>query len=217
MMGFQVDAKSFNIEKFLLLKKPDDVKAISTLCISNTINFSSEYLMFIDIEPTDILGVVNKTSYYIPFIRELSLLLIKKSTFLTVGSDEIINHAKIYTFLNIYNNKKLILDFLGIYNQYNKPNIFAHNGCNFDFIIIKGYIYRYLDKLYHSIVKEMIFVDTFIVALKEKLDKSITLSNSNLFRYYINSTDTLLQDTHTAEADVKMLCRWFKCINHCKI
>lgn len=216
-MGFQVNIKSFNIEKFLLTQKPDTLKNISTLNMSNFINFSSEYLMFIDIEPTDILGVVNGTSYYIPFIRELSLLLIKKSTFLTVNSDDILNHVKIYTFLNIPNNKKLILNFLEIYNQYNKPNIFAHNGCNFDFIIIRGYIHRYLDKVHYSIIKEMIFIDTFIAAVKEKLDKSICLSNSNLFIHYINSTDILLQDTHTAEADVKMLCRWFKCLNQCKI
>lgn len=213
MKGFTVNRKTFKVENPILPEKPPNFKKLQTLDMQNRVSFKSEYLMFIDIEPTDILGVVG-TAYYVPFIKELSILVIKTTVFQTIENSNLWSNVKIHTFMDIKNHKKLIYKFIELYKFYNKPTIFAHNGCNFDFIIIKGYINRYMDENEISLINEMYFVDTFINTLKLKLEGVVSLSNLNLFKYYINDTDDILKYIHTAEADVKILCRWFQVFCH---
>jgi len=211
-MGFIVDSKTLAIVNPLVLKRKNELKSIQKLKLhGNNYLYAKKYLMFLDIEPDDILGIINPNEYFIPHIRQLSLILLEYSEFKKSSQANILSTAKVYNFDCIKNHKKLIDSFIEIYQTYEAPLLVAHNGHNFDFIILESYIQRYASKE-HTTINFSKF-DTFIEIYKHKQRGNTipSMSNSDLFKFYINSTDPLLLDTHTAEADTKMLIRWYKC------
>ncbi|QLI62449.1 HgNV_068 [Dikerogammarus haemobaphes nudivirus] len=219
-MSFSINFKTYTIVKPIILDNLNNqlksIKLNFSKYIQNSLQIiaNSSNLMFLDIEPTSKLGILpgDNTTYYIPHIRELALVLISTTDFIESNQTNILEKIKIYTFLDIKNYNTLMNTFLEIYNQWNAPTLVAHNGNNFDFIILKAHCHRYLPTEKTKKLKFK-FIDTLIDCFKAKYSgilKIQTLTNSNLFKHYINSSDELLSKLHTAEADTLLLLKWYK-------
>uniref|UniRef100_A0AAU8GCF6 Uncharacterized protein n=1 Tax=Faxonius propinquus nudivirus TaxID=3139431 RepID=A0AAU8GCF6_9VIRU len=185
-----------------------------------------EYLLFVDIEPEHILGYIienNKKNLYIPNIRELTIIIIKKINFLK-NKLNINDDGEIYEFKNLNTHKEYISNFLDIYKTYEQPTIIAHNGMKFDFIIIQAYIVRYMNTLDTLYFKQFQFLDSWVIIsnirnklpkdshIKEKLKQ---LKNGTLFiEFSHNYQDqkNLINYKHTATGDCKLLMYWFSYI-----
>lgn len=164
----------------------------------NTLN----NMIFFDCEPQYIIGSVEGISgIFIPHFREWSFV------HLTAGYsiDDVFDESNIYTYKNIKNYETCIDTFCTLYEMLNYPCIVAHNGKQFDFILIIAHIKRYGTK--QEILEKLTFFDTFEYA-KRNYTTFRSLTNTSLFlnfRQYYEDRIDIVDKLHNSKEDAQMM------------
>nr|WOZ57651.1 hypothetical protein MmNV_58 [Menippe mercenaria nudivirus] len=145
--------------------------------------------------------------YFIPNIREFSYIYIPDDFPTGVANVDIENNYKCECIKTTHSFKRTIKKFCEIYERYNYPTLIAHNGNNFDFLILIASIYRYTT-YGATFVSKMKFFDSYALIKKRNF---IHRGNIDMFLKYLHlyKDYTYLQyEQHTSLADCKMLLLW---------
>ncbi|UHB41812.1 hypothetical protein MrNuV_ORF089 [Macrobrachium rosenbergii nudivirus] len=158
-------------------------------------------VMFFDMEVDGLLrSQINTTNTYIPNIREWSYLYAP-----TLQSIDITQTVTYYT----KNYTDTIKTFWEVYNKLNHPILLAHNGNNFDFLILIAHTYRYLENA-EKLIQNLKCYDTYTY-IKNKSPFG-SKSNSALFIKYLckyPNYENLQYKAHNSKEDTQMLALWF--------
>lgn len=180
-------------------------------------SYKREYLMFIDIETDGILGELDGFDY-IPNIKQLACIMFKTKDYFENDFISDFPPSLLYEYKDLHIHSEYIVKFIQIYTNYGYPFIIAHNGCAFDFKILKSHINRYMPKNELKLSYFRTF-DTYIaiqqMLLKRRKQKNyvkISLKNVSLFMKYCHNKyekySYLANLAHQALPDCKMMCLW---------
>ncbi|UBZ25561.1 hypothetical protein CcNV_076 [Crangon crangon nudivirus] len=217
-IGFTINSHSYRtIEQSLITVLTANLKPLPWQpCNQCHQSYSrNETFIFCDIEPSSIIGRMENGSIFIPCIRELACCAVPATVYLDTAMtmDDVFLQADVTVLKDLTTHYEYIQQFLKICQRYPNPIIVAHNGHNFDFIILKAYATRYLE---NSTDREYIYkLDTFDTYWfsRKTVPKINPQTNSSLFWHYIDEYPQCSEyrhNVHTAEYDTRMLMCWFK-------
>lgn len=167
----------------------------------------TEYLMFLDIEPEDIIGCLPHRQMFIPNIREIAFIIIPTSDFLATPTTTDLLKINIYEYKQLNTHRTYIELFNKLYAEYKKPLIISHNGYAFDFIILKAYETRYLNA--NPTLK---FFDSYRYVRATKI-RAQNFKNITLYvqynEYYVKHQQL---QPHTAKDDATITMLWLRAL-----
>ena len=180
-------------------------------CMKELLKKEPQYLIFIDLETNGISTPVLINGKYnyeqLPTIKQLSMLVIEKETYMKKTSLELKDFTE-YDFKNKHTPLFYINKILQIIDQYPNSLIIAHNGMAFDFKIIIANIIKY-KKNYN--MNDLKFYDSMIAA-KSAIKAVYSYKNSDLLLHcpiekynYINN---LIVNVHDAITDCYITATW---------
>ena len=207
-MGFMINFKTFEITEYVKLVTAElshTAKPRST-CVLKLVNLNTlRNVIFFDLEVDDIIRYQESTdTVYIPNIREWSFLYSENYNSVKIAPECLYYHKTTTDYATT------IHKFWECYAKVGAPTIIAHNGCNFDFLILIAHSYRY--RVHPAAFLDNVkWFDSYVM-VKEKLNFPIRKSNGALFERYLQfypQHRNLLIKAHNATEDCLMLALWF--------
>ena len=171
------------------------------------------YLLFLDLETNSLFGKISSNYLNVPTIIEYAIIIYDRVTDSVVKT--IIKEQGSLQCLKDY-VVSIWEDIKNAETQYPSLGLIAHNGFNFDFVILR-YLAVYFNIPYNN---NTLLFDSYDIA-KSRITVISNFRNTTLFERYASDLPigpldvkkeeaiNLMKNAHTAHADTKMMMLWF--------